>query len=390
MQNLNKSDTKIRVVHSIHAPVSARSFVMPMVAHLNQSGINTQLWVENRLSQLAMIEDLKVPKYFIESDLVKNPIDFVKRLLNYQLRLRITNPDVIHTHQTRASFIPLLAAYLEKVPVRIYQNHGLPYLGYQGILRWFLCGLDFINIRLATHVLLVSHSNLSEARADRILPKNKGSVIGSGSATGINLANFDLANYSGNAIMAARKKLDISQDAFVLAYVGRPHKRKGFDLLIKAWQQSGLGGNNNFLIIAGCTADECDRVLGYPVQGVKGLGYLTNLSEFYAACDVVTLPSEHEGFPYSLLEGAAASKPLIGTNIPGIRCAITDQVTGLLIPPNDQSQLVLAILKLANDSVFRAQLGQNARLRIEQEFTTEIVLNKLIKFYNDELGVHGV
>ncbi|NJK52302.1 MAG: glycosyltransferase family 4 protein [Leptolyngbyaceae cyanobacterium SU_3_3] len=92
--------------------------------------------------------------------------------------------------------------------------------------------------------------------------------------------------------------MGVAAAPFVLAYIGRPVRRKGFHLLLKAWERSGLGNQNNVLLIAGCTAAECESALGRTIAGVRGLGYLTDLHELYAACDAVTLPSEHEGFPY--------------------------------------------------------------------------------------------
>jgi N,N'-diacetylbacillosaminyl-diphospho-undecaprenol alpha-1,3-N-acetylgalactosaminyltransferase len=379
-----------QVIQSIHLPVSARSFVLPMVKSLNQAGISTELWVENFAKQAAIVELLDVPKYFIASDLVKNPLTIVARFLNYRRQLRRAKPKVIHTHQTRAAIIPLLAAYLEKVPVRIYHNHGLSYLGYQGGMRWFLRILEVINISLATHVLLVSKSNLAEARVDGILKQNQGYVLAYGSAVGIDLNEYKPEYFSPAAAKVARQKLGIPDDAFVLAYTGRPFKRKGFHLLIKAWERSGLGQQNHFLIIAGCSAAACDEVLGYPSQGVKGLGYLTSLREFYAACDAVTLPSEHEGFGYSLLEGAAAGKPLIGSDIPGIRCAIQSDLTGILIPKNNEIALAEAIKYVAFNPDLRHQLGKNARYRIEQEFTNEIVLAGLLDFYTNVIGLDRI
>jgi N,N'-diacetylbacillosaminyl-diphospho-undecaprenol alpha-1,3-N-acetylgalactosaminyltransferase len=376
-----------QVIQSIHLPVSARSFVLPMVKSLNQAGISTELWVENFAKQSAIVELLDVPKYFIASDLVKNPLTIIARFLNYRHQLRRARPKVIHTHQTRAAIIPLLAAYLERVPVRIYHNHGLSYLGYKGGMRWFLRILEVINISLSTHVLLVSKSNLAEARVDGILKRNQGYVLAHGSAVGIDLNEYKPEYFSPAAAKIARQKLGIPDDAFVLAYTGRPFKRKGFHLLIKAWERSGLGQQNHFLIIAGCSAAACDAVLGYPSQGVKGLGYLTSLREFYAACDAVTLPSEHEGFSYSLLEGAAAGKPLIGSDIPGNRCAIQPDLTGILIPKNNEVALAEAIKYVAFNPDLRHQLGKNARYRIEQEFTNEIVLAGLLDFYTNVIGL---
>ncbi len=376
-----------QVIQSIHLPVSARSFVLPMVKSLNQAGVSTELWVENFAKQSAIVELLDVPKYFIASDLVKNPLEIMARFLNYRRQLRRAKPQVIHTHQTRAAIIPLLAAYLEKVPVRIYHNHGLSYLGYKGGMRWFLRILEVVNISLSTHVLLVSKSNLDEARVDGILKRNQGYVLAHGSAVGIDLDRYKPEYFSTAAAKIARQNLGIPEDAFVLAYIGRPFKRKGFHLLIKAWERSGLGQQNHFLIIAGCSAADCDAVLGYQSQGVKGLGYLTSLREFYAACDVVTLPSEHEGFSYSLLEGAAAGKPLIGSDIPGNRCAIQPDLTGILIPKDNETALAEAIKYFAFNPDLRHQLGKNARYRIEQEFTNEIVLAGLLDFYTNVIGL---
>jgi glycosyltransferase involved in cell wall biosynthesis len=141
----------------------------------------------------------------------------------------------------------------------------------------------------------------------------------------------------------------------------------------------------NVLLTAGCTQEECARALGHAVEGVKGLGYLTDLKDFYAASDAVVLPSEHEGFPYSLLEGAAAGRPLIGTDIPGIRCAIQRGETGLLVGARDEAALSQAIKSLASNPALGARLGANARSRVEREFERKIVLQSLLKYYMSEL-----
>jgi N,N'-diacetylbacillosaminyl-diphospho-undecaprenol alpha-1,3-N-acetylgalactosaminyltransferase len=369
----------VKVIHSIHFPVSARSFIQPVVMYLNSAGVDAELWVEDQAQHRAVIERLHVPKQLVESDLVLHPLTFLKRLTGFRQRLSKAQSTILHTHQSRASLIPLLAAYLERIPVRIYQNHGLPYLGYRGVLRAALRLLEVINMRLATHVLLVSHSNLQEARQDGLLQAHQGRVLAAGSIAGIDLAEFDRKLPNSQL---AKQTFGVEQAPFVLAYVGRPVRRKGFHLLLQAWERSGLATQNHVLLMAGCTAAECTAALGRTVAGVSGLGYLSDLHEFYAACDAVILPSEHEGFPYSLLEGAAAGKPLIGTDIPGIRCAIQAGHTGLLVPVQDEAALTAAMQQLATDVELRSRLGQNARKRVEQEFSREKVLASLLAFYH--------
>ena len=363
---------------------------MPMVAHLNEHAIQTELWLENQPGHAATIRQVTVPFRHVDSDLSFDPLAFHRRLVAYRGELRKSRPQILHTHQTRASLIPLLAGCLEQVPTRVYHNHGLPYLGYRGLMRRLLRTLEQINIRLATHVLLVSHSNLAVARSDGLLRAREGTVLANGSAVGIDLQEFSEERFNQVAQKAARQKFGLPADRFVLAYVGRPVKRKGFHFLLKAWKRTALGLKGDVLLVAGCTQEECARTLDHGVEGVKGLGYLTDLKDFYAASDAVVLPSEHEGFPYSLLEGAAAGRPLIGTDIPGIRCAILRDETGLLVGPRDEAALGQAIETLASDPALGARLGANARGRVEREFGRKIVLQSLLKFYMSELRLSFV
>jgi N,N'-diacetylbacillosaminyl-diphospho-undecaprenol alpha-1,3-N-acetylgalactosaminyltransferase len=378
-----------KITHSIHAPISAKFFIEPIVIKLIDCGFESKMWLEQWEKYLAIVDSIQVPKKVISSDLTFNPLKFITRLQAYRSAIRATRPSIIHTHQSRSSLIPLLAAYIERVPFRIYHNHGLPYLGYQGIMRWLLRSLEMVNINLATQVLLVSHSNLQAAREDGLLDKDRGKVIGSGSICGIDLTQYTIDKFDRDAQILARKKLKIDRHSFVLAYVGRPFKRKGFNRLLTAWQESKLGEQGNILLMAGCSNSDIISAVGTTVVGVRGLGHVDDMLGFYAACDAAILPSEHEGFPYGMLEAAAAGKPLIGTDIPGIRCAIKHERTGLLIPVNDPNALKEAILKIAANPDLRMELGQNARKRVEAEFDRETVLNEFLSFYDSLLKNNG-
>jgi len=248
---------------------------MPMVAHLNQHGFDTELWFENQPAHQDTVRQILVPHRHLDFDLTPRPVTFLARLARYRRQLRAAKPSVLHAHQTRASLIPLLAASLERVPIRIYHNHGLPYLGYRGPMRWALRNLETINIRLATHVLLVSHSNLEAARADGLLRRGTGEVLAHGSAVGIDLVEFAPERFDLEAKNAARQKFGAGDAAFVLGYVGRPVKRKGFHLLLSAWEKSGIGRQGNIVLIAGCAREECRRLLGRVFEAVIGFGYLT-------------------------------------------------------------------------------------------------------------------
>lgn len=372
---------KPQVIHTIHYPVSAKSFVMPMVAYLNSNSITTELWLEFNRKHMNIIQDISVPKRLLNFDFTFNIIKFIFRLSVFRKAIRERQPKVLHAHQSRASMIPLLAAYLEKVPIRIYHNHGLPYLGHKGLMKILLFLLEKINLLLANRVIMVSYSNREAAIKDGLLENREATVFGNGSAVGIDLSVFKAELFDQQNKDAIRRKMGIDQNVFVLGYVGRPQKRKGFHLLLNAWEKSRLGENGHLLMIAGCTDDECTKVMNNGIPGLKAFGYLIELMDLYSACDAVVLPSFHEGFPYALLEGSAAFRPLIGSDIPGIRCAVINNFNGLLIPVNDENALIAAMNKLATEPELRVKLGRNGRDRVENFFSRELVLSEMLKYY---------
>lgn len=383
----NYPTSGVTAVHTIHFPVSARQFVLPLVAHLNGNGFATELWFENQPQHAAVIRQITGPQRHLNMDLTPNIATLGRRVRQFRNALREARPTVLHCHQTRAAVVPLLAGWMANVPVRIYHNHGLPYLGHRGAMRLLLRQLEWINIHLATHVLLVSHSNLAAARADGLLKAGQGRVLAHGSAAGIDLRDYAPDRFNREAQARARHHWGIGQAGFVLGYVGRPVRRKGFHRLLRSWEQSGLSQQGGILLLAGCTREQCATALRRQVAGVIALGYLTDLREFYAAGDAVVLPSDHEGFPYSLLEGAAASRPLIGTDLPGLRCAVHHETTGLLVRPRDEAALGQAITRLAQHPELRHQWGRNARTRVEREFDRPRVLENLVEYYRTGLGV---
>lgn len=376
-----------KIIHTIHFPVSARSFVEPLVSCLRERGYDAVMWLQEHPEHGAMSSAIRVPFRFLPIDVSCSPIRLTARLWGLYRELRRLRPNVLHAHQTRASLLPLAAALLSGVPVRVYHNHGLPYLGYAGVKRAMLRMIEQMNMRMATHVLLVSRSNLVAAEDDGLLAPGRARVLASGSAAGIDLAEYAPEAFDRQSRLAARRVLGIPEAAYVVAFVGRPVRRKGFITLLEAWLRSGLWRHGACLVTVGCTQAQCDAALGTRVPGVLGLGYQMDVRPVYAACDVVTLPSWHEGLGCSLLEGAAAGRPLVGSDIPGIRCAIIDSQTGLLVRPNDPDSLSDALVRLADDVELRNRLGAQARRRVESEFDRGLVLEALLGYYTDILGM---
>jgi len=209
------------VIHLIHHPVSAKKFVEPVVKSLNSNGIEAELWIENRKDLRDFVSAIDCPKSFAKFDLSMNPFSIVTRLVGMLKRFVKLRPRAIHAHQTRAAFIPLLAAMIARVPVRIYRNGGTPYLGYRGPLSILLWLLEFLNCRFATHVITVSKSIRKKMIQDRIVRESKCEVLGEGSSCGIDLVEFSVEQFDEQHIAKARQELRISKRLFNPAMFGK-------------------------------------------------------------------------------------------------------------------------------------------------------------------------
>jgi len=211
-------------------------------------------------------------------------------------------------------------------------------------------------------------------------------VLGEGSACGVDLAEFAIEQFDKQHMMKARQEFRIATDKYIVLYIGRPFKRKGFHVLLNAWQYVVESNNECVMLIAGCTEEDIVRYEGSPIRNVIALGYIKDLRSCYAACDVVVLPSCHEGFPYSLLEGAAAAKPLVGSNIPGVDSIIINNKNGLLVPPNNPMALSETLVTLRDNHDLRKRMGHCGRQYVEQCFDRK-VFNKMLLDYYDRIGI---
>jgi len=102
---------------------------------------------------------------------------------------------------------------------------------------------------------------------------------------------------------------------------------------------------------------------------------------YFAAADVVVLPSLIEATSIAGLEAMASGKPLVGTRVGGIPAIIEDQVTGLLVEPASPPALADALVALLRDGARRRAMGQAARTRVLQEFSWTVIARRTIAVY---------
>ena len=121
-------------------------------------------------------------------------------------------------------------------------------------------------------------------------------------------------------------------------------------------------------------------------QRVRLLGQRNDIPALLASSDIFVLPSMREGLPISVLEAMAANRPVIATAIPGTTEIVTAEETGLLFPPGEARPLAEALRRLLGDPSLRHRLTRAARVRVQEEFSAEIMTRQVEKIYEEVLG----
>ncbi len=319
--------TILKIVHFHPDGRMAAQFIAPLMAAENDAGHQTELVTS---VYRAGSDNTVIPFDLSAPNLPRLPL----ALLKIQSLLKSARPDVVFSHNTKSSFLPLLGAWLAGVKVRVYFNHGVPYVAYSGALRWALRNLERLNCALATRVLTVSTDMVVLLRD--INPALDVEIIRSGSASGIDLEAFAPGLYSR---AAWRKSQGLDEDDLVVVYVGRPEKRKGFELVLRLWADH-FHENHFRLVLCGPERDDVLKFLPSIPDNVSCLGFVSNVPEVLASSDLLILPSLHEGLSYVSMEAQASGAVVLANDISGIRCLIIDAVSGYLVPDNSQKRYV--------------------------------------------------
>jgi glycosyltransferase involved in cell wall biosynthesis len=130
------------------------------------------------------------------------------------------------------------------------------------------------------------------------------------------------------------------------------------------------------------------RLRQWVAEGVvEWWGHRTDIPQVMAGASIVVLPTFYkEGLPKALLEGAAAGRPLVATDVPGCREIVRHGETGLLVPPRDAPALANALERLLADAALRRDLGAAGRCLVEAEFTATRVAEATMAVYEAALA----
>lgn len=375
----------LRVAMICAAPLT---FNAPMRKHILKIGAHHQMTLVCGGDRSQLRSDILSAAHFhgipIEREI--SPIKDLYALFGLYSLFRGERFDLIHSITPKAGLLAMIAGRLSGVQVRVHVFTGQVWATKKGLSRFLLKSLDRLTAALATHVLTDSFPQMTLLVNEGVVGKEKIQVLENGSICGVDPQRFRPDNMARKEI---RSKLSIPEEAVVAIFVGRLTRDKGISDLVEAFNLAAELAPNLHLLIVGPDeqnlTNELKKVAANVLDRLHFFGHSSEPEKMVAAADFFCLPSYREGFASVVLEAAATGLPTIASNIYGLTDAVEDGKTGFLHETKSVDQISALLIKYALDWNLRLKMGENARTRAIEFFSSDRLVDAQMRFYKTVL-----
>lgn len=358
-------------------PLTALTFCGELLTQLADNGFRT-LVVSSPDRELQAMAERGVPTEAIPMTRGISPAADMVSLHGWIRLLRHRRPAMVLAATPKAALLSLSAAWLTGVPKRIYLLWGLRLEGEGGQRRRLLIAMERITGAAATTIVANSPSLTAKARSLKLFRRSKLKATQPGSSHGVDTGYFQPVKRDP----ALLTQLGLNPDSPTLGFIGRLTRDKGIDTLIDALSLVRSAHVECQVIVVSPT-DEPDSAfyrgklaqVGIPVSFAEPQ---RDVRPYYAAIDVLVLPSLREGFPNVILEAAAMAIPAITTDATGCIDSVIPYGTGLIHRSGDAAAMSRCIQELVLDPQVRERMGTHARTRVVRDFTPERIVSQTL------------
>lgn len=285
---------------------------------------------------------------------------------------RRLRPDIVHANSSKAGILGRLAAYLVRVPIRLFTAHGWAFNAYSGLPGRAYLWADRLMRPLTTAVVCVSEQERLAGTAAGVCDPAHSVVI-------------------RNAVTLPPLPERPPRLTPLVVSIGRLKQPKDFSTFVRSL---GLVTAPFFARVVGDGPERDQVERAVREQGLTDRVELTGTSDDVARIlgegDVFVLSSRSEGMPMSVLEAMAAGLPVVATAVGGVPELVVEGETGLLVPPGDAGALALALDRLLGDAELRQRMGAAARRRVETSFALPDWEDAHRSLYARLLAEHGL
>jgi len=290
--------------------------------------------------------------------------------------IRSSSCQVVHAHSTYSSTLVPAAARLATRP-SVCTLYSLPQQG---------GGRDALKERLcvaaagrSSALIFVSEAALEQFAA-RYRRRPSWQVVRNG---------IDIETWSpGHGQLP--QALRIPAHAPVVTIIGALRATKGHALAIAAWPSVLSRFPEARLVIIGEGPERATLRQQVKRAGLQDRVLFTGRVEdeqdtvdAVRASDIVILPSYGEALPMALIEASACSRPVVATDVGGVREVVSDGVNGTLIAPGHIAAIGDVVIEMLKDPERRSRMGNTGRRMVEERFDTGSWLQRLLKVYQE-------
>jgi len=341
----------------------------------NMNGAEQKV-VEDRLAEASRcgVKVITVP------DLVRrvDPLCDIRAFISLVKIIRQERPMIVHTHTSKAGLLGRLAAFLCRVPVIIHTPHGHVFWGYFASWKTSLfILLERVFACLTDQIVTLTNQEKKDHIGVRIGREDHFRIIHSG----VELKKFSESEIDSPSV---RESLGIPHDALVVGTVGRLIPIKGSNFLLEAAGEVIKKRPETIFVFLGegelqKQMEERASQLGIREQ-VMLLGWRPDVASIMSTYDVFAFPSLNEGMGKALVEAMAMGKPVVASNVSGIRDLVVNGENGFLVPPAQPELLAKRIKYLLENPQIRQAFGMAGK-RMAGGYSADSMVEEIDQLY---------
>ena len=295
----------------------------------------------------------------------------IRDLLRLRFFLIKYSIDIIHSHGKGAGAIGRILSFLSTVSL-VHTFHGIHIRCHSLIPRIIYIVYEQLTGWLDKYKIFVSKGELEEAKNNQII-KNSTKY----------LVIYNAVNDVDKTIQInLRRKYNINQNKKIVVSLSRLEEQKNiFEIL----SISKLCRDNVFLILgSGSLKIDLERKISQEnITNIIMPGNVDQPIDYLNESDIFLSTSLYEGHPLSVLEAMSAGLPVVASNVTGNSETIIHGESGYLYKIGNIVSAANHILRLSNNSNIRKSLGENARRRQQEFFSSARMIKDYIKIYSE-------
>ncbi len=294
------------------------------------------------------------------------------------------SPDIIHTHTAKAGTLGRMAGIIYNTisshkTYLVHTFHGHIFNSYFSTLKTnFFILIERVLARFTDKIIVISKGQEKELSEKlNIKDKSKLELI----PLGLDLSPFyEAEKYCG----LFKRELGLDDDTKLIGIIGRLVPVKNHRMFLDAVKKHKEIDNKNVKFIIIGDGELGEELKKYSIDfGIKDdvifTGWRKDLENIYSDLDMVVITSFNEGTPVSIIEAMAAGKPVIATDVGGVKDLFTQnfkfqisnlkfQEEGILINSNDPDSLSEGIDFLLDNPEMAKDMGRMGRMTVKERF----------------------